>query len=94
MQASDPISNPIVETMLNSQRLQAKMLELWFLNFSAACKYAGKWSKARSPQDCVDLAVNQIRDQFEAMTEQMEELSGTFTGPSAKEAAGTPALGD
>lgn len=94
-QATDPISNPMLEMLLNSQRFSAKILELWFLNFSTACKYAGKWSKARSPQDCVQVAVDQVRDQFEAMTEQMEELSSTLSGASTKgDEAPEPSLGD
>jgi len=52
-------------------------------------------SKVRSGQEFAALMVDQVRDQFEAMSEQVEELSATIRGVSLEDdAAGSAGFGD
>jgi hypothetical protein len=52
-------------------------------------------SKVRSGQEFAALMVDQVRDQVEAMSEQVEELSATIRGVSLEDdAAGSAGFGD
>ena len=80
---------------MNTQAFNTKIAELAGVNFNSAVKYAETLSKARSGQEVADLVVDQVRDQFEAMSEQVEELSATIRGVSLEDdAAGDAGLGD
>jgi hypothetical protein len=80
----DLAKNPIWATLLNGQAYNAKLFELAAVNFGAAFKYADSLSRATSPQEFADVVTNQIREQFESLSEEAEELSVTIQGVSSK----------
>ncbi len=88
-------NNPVLGMLSNTQAFNTKIVELAGVNFNSAVKYAEKMSKVRSGQEFAALMVDQVRDQFEAMSEQAEELSATIRGVSlGDDAAGDAGLGD
>ena len=72
-EAIDLNKNPVLGMLMNTQAFNTKIVELAGTNFNSAVKYAETLSKARSGQEFADLVVDQVRDQFEAMSEQVEE---------------------
>ncbi len=94
-EAIDINNNPVLGMLSNTQAFNTKIVELAGVNFNSAVKYAEKVSKVRSGQEFAALMVDQVRDQFEAMSEQFEELSATTRGVSLEDdAAGDAGLGD
>jgi hypothetical protein len=94
-EAIDLTKNPVLAILLNSQAYNANMFELAAFNFDAAFKYADKLSRVGSAQEFADAAVDQIRDQFEALSEQAEELSATIQRTLSKDdAAAESGFGD
>jgi hypothetical protein len=94
-EAIDLNKNPVLGMLMNTQAFNTKIAELAGVNFNSAVKYAETLSKARSGQEFADLVVDQVRDQFEAMSEQVEELSTTIRGVSLEDdAAGSAGFGD
>ena len=88
-------NNPVLGMLMNTQAFNTKIVELAGVNFNSAVRYAEKMSKVRSGQEFADLVVDQVRDQFEAMSEQVEELSATIRGVSLEDdAAGSAGFGD
>ncbi len=88
-------NNPVLGMLMNTQAFNTKIVELAGVNFNSAVRYAEKMSKVRSGQEFAALMVDQVRDQFEAMSEQVEELSATIRGASLEDgAAGDAGLGD
>ncbi len=88
-------NNPVLGMLMNTQAFNTKIVELAGVNFNSAVRYAEKMSKVRSGQEFAALMVDQVRDQFEAMSEQAEELSATIRGVSlGDDAAGDAGLGD
>jgi hypothetical protein len=82
LETTDLTKNPALVMLLSYQAFNAKMFELAAINFDAAFKYADKLSRVGSAQEFADAAVDQVRDQFEALSEQAEELSTTIQGVS------------
>jgi hypothetical protein len=94
-EAIDLNKNPVLGMLMNTQAFNTKIVELAGTNLNSAVKYAEKVSKVRSGQEFAALMVNQVRDQVEAMSEQVEELSATIRGVSLEDdAAGDAGLGD
>jgi methyl-accepting chemotaxis protein len=94
-EAIDLNKNPVLGMLMNTQAFNTKIVELAGTNFNSAVKYAEKVSKVRSGREFAALMVDQVRDQFEAMSEQVEELSATIRGVSLEDdAAGDAGLGD
>jgi hypothetical protein len=94
-EAIDLNNNPVLGMLMNTQAFNTKIVELSGVNFNSAVKYAEKMSNVRSGQEFAALMVDQVRDQFEAMSEQVEELSATIRGVSLEDdAAGDAGLGD
>ena len=94
-EAIDLNNNPVLGMLSDTQAFNTKIVELAGVNFNSAVKYAEKMSKVRSGQEFAALMVDQVRDQFEAMSEQVEELSATIRGVSFEDdAAGDAGLGD
>ncbi len=95
LEAIDLTKNPVLVMLLSYQAFNAKMFELAAINFDAAFKYADKFSRVGSAQEFADAAVDQVRDQFEALSEQSEELSTTIQGTLSKDdAAAESGFGD
>jgi len=84
LEATDLTKNPALVMLLNYQAFNVKMFELAAINFDAAFKYADKFSRAKSPQEFADVVANQIREKFESLSEEVEELSVTIQGVSSK----------
>jgi len=94
-EAIDINKNLVLWMLINTKVFNTKIVELACVNFNSALKYAEKMSKVRSGQEFADLVVDQVRDQFEAMSEQMEELSATIRRVSPEDdAAENVGLGD
>ena len=94
-EAIDLNKNPVLGMLMNTQAFNTKIVELAGTNLNSAVKYAEKVSKVRSGQEFAALMVDQVRDQVEAMSEQVEELSATIRGVSLEDdAAGDAGLGD
>jgi hypothetical protein len=94
-EAIDLNNNPVLGMLMNTQAFNTKIVELSGVNFNSAVKYAEKMSNVRSGQEFAALMVDQVRDQVEAMSEQVEELSATIRGVSLEDdAAGDAGLGD
>jgi hypothetical protein len=53
----------------------AKLAELALVNICSAFEYARKLSTVRSSSEFVETVSSYTRDQFEALSEQVEELS-------------------
>ncbi len=53
----------------------AKLMNFAFDNISANLDYAGKLTKARSPSDIIDITSHHLRDRFEIISEQIEEMT-------------------
>ena len=94
-EAIDLNKNPVLGMLMNTQAFNTKIVELSGVNFNSAVKYAEKMSNVRSGQEFAALMVDQVRDQVEAMSEQVEELSATIRGVSLEDdAAGSAGFGD
>jgi hypothetical protein len=91
----DPTKNPLFASMQTAQAYNAKLMEFSARNIGAVFKYAEQLSKVKTPQEFVDVVGNHVRDQFESLTEQVEELSALVQkAKSEKEVELEPSLGD
>jgi hypothetical protein len=86
--------NPLWATLLNGRAYSARLVEFSGINFDAAFKYACDLSRVRSPQEFADVVANQMREQFEALSEQFEELSATTQGASSENDPTESGFGD
>ncbi len=71
----NPTKNPFFASIQTAQEYNAKLMEFSTINIGAVFKYAERLSKVKSPQEFADVMGNHVRDQFESLTEQVEELS-------------------
>ena len=93
--AIDLSENPVFDILLNTQKLHAKILELTAFNFTRLLKCAEQLSQVRSAQEFAEVAADQMREHFEVIEEQFEELSATIRGASPDDdAAAESGLGD
>ena len=91
----DLSKNSVFDILLNTQKLNAKNLELTAFNFNRLFKYAEQLSQVWSAQEFAEITADQMREHFEAIEEQYEELSATIRGASSNDdAAGESGLGD
>ena len=60
-------------------------MEFAAINASAVFNYAQKRSRAHSPREFADVVTNHVRDQFELLTEQIEELSALTQKVASKD---------
>ena len=75
LETLDPTENPFFASIQTAQEYNAKLMEFSAINIGAVFKYAERLSRAKSPQEFADVMGNHVRDQFESLTEQVEELS-------------------
>lgn len=71
----DPNKIPLWTPMGAAQAYGAKLMEFGVTNVGSAIDFVEKATKAKSPADFADVLANHTRNQFETLTEQMEELS-------------------
>jgi hypothetical protein len=74
----DPTKNPFFVSVQTAQAFNAKLIEFGVMNIDAVFKYAERLSGVTSPQEFANVIGNNVRDQFESLTEQVEELSALF----------------
>jgi hypothetical protein len=87
--------NPYWGLLLHAQALNTKLLQFSADNFLASLSFYGDIARAvGSPSSMSNVVVNKTRDQFETMTEQIEELSETAQGGPPGEDELIPNLGD
>ncbi len=87
--------NPFWALFLGSQSFHARMLELSAANLLFQIKFCSDLARAaRSPSEISEVVVNTIRDQFEAISEQIEELSVTARSVTLDDDEIAPLLGD
>jgi hypothetical protein len=95
IQAIDLSKDPVFDMLRNTQKLHAKLFELTAFNFTRFLKYAEQLSRVRSAQEFAEVAADQMREHFEAIEEQFEELSSTIREASSNDdAAAESGLGD
>ena len=94
-EAIDLSKGPVFDALMNTQKLNAKILQLATFNFTRLFNCAERLSQVRSPQEFAEVAADQMREHFEAIEEQFEELSATMRGVSSDDdAAEESGLGD
>ena len=86
-EAIELTKNPVFDMLMNTQKFHTKVWELSVINFDRALICAEKLLRVRSPQEFAEVAADQLREQFEAIEEQLEELSATIRGASSKDDA-------
>jgi hypothetical protein len=69
----------------NARAYNVKLIEFAAINASSVFNYAQKLSRAHSPQEFADVVTNHVRDQFESLTEQTEELSALAQKATSKD---------
>ena len=95
IQAIDLSKDPVFDMLRNTQKLHAKLFELTAFNFTRFLKYAEQLSRVRSAQEFAEVAADQMREHFEAIEEQFEELSAAVRGGSSNDdAEAETGLGD
>jgi len=77
--------NPFLAWAQNAGAYNEKLMEFAAINASAVFNYAQKLSSAHSPQEFADVVTNHVRDQFESLTEQTEELSALAQKATSKD---------
>ena len=77
--------NPFLAWAQNAGAYNIKLMEFAAINASAVFNYAQKLSRAHSPQEFADVVTNHLRDQFESLTEQTEELSALAQKATSKD---------
>jgi hypothetical protein len=77
--------NPFLAWAQNAGAYNVKLMEFSAINASAVFNYAQKLSRVRSPQEFADVVTNHVRDQFESLTEQTEELSALAQKATSKD---------
>jgi hypothetical protein len=64
----------------------SKLTEFTYINIGAAFEHAGKFSSMKSPSELTEVLINNAREQFETLSEQVEELAAisqrTWAEPS------------
>ena len=93
LETVDLSKNPFWTAIQIAQAYNARLMEFGAINIGAVFKYAENLSRANSPQEFADIVVDNVRDQFETMTEQIEELSA-FVQKAALEKETECSLGD
>ena len=83
------MKNPLLAWAQNAGAYNVKLMEFAAINASAVFNYAQKLSRAHSPQEFADFVTNHLRDQFESLTEQIEEFSALNQKASSKNEDGT-----
>ena len=86
-EAIDLSKNHVFDSLLNTQKLYAKLVELAVFNFTRLFQCAEQLSQVRSPQEFAEVAADQMRENFEAIEEQFEELSAAIRGASSNDDA-------
>ena len=81
----DLTKNPFLAWAQNAGAYNVKLMEFAAINASAVFNYAQKLSRAHSPQEFADVVNNHVRDQFESLTEQTEELSALAQKATSKD---------
>jgi len=69
----------------NAGAYNVKLMEFAAINASAVFNCAQKLSRAHSPQEFADVVTNHLRDQFESLTEQIEEFSALNQKATSKD---------
>ena len=67
------------------QAYGVKLMEFGMANVKSTLEFIGELSSVKSPADFAEAIANETRRRSEALTNQMEQLSGLF-GASANEA--------
>lgn len=95
LETLDLAKNPLLASIQTAQAYNAKLMELTAINVGAVFKCAEKLSRVNSPQELADVVMNYVRDQFELLTEQVEELSAFVQKTTSEnEEEIEPGLGD
>jgi len=75
-EATDQMKNACSTTFKGAQDYSAKVLEFTHANVNAAFEHARKLSSAKSPAEFFALSNDHMRQQFEVMSRQAQELAG------------------
>jgi hypothetical protein len=95
LESFDLTKNPFLAWAQNAGAYNEKLMEFAAINSSAVFKFGEKLSRVTSPHEFADVVTNHVRDQFESLTEQIEELSAlTQKAPSKNEEEAQPGWGE
>ena len=75
LEATEILRNPNWILLQTSVDYNARLVAFAFINIGSAFEYARKISSVKSASEFVEVMVDHTRDQFEALSEQLEELS-------------------
>ena len=75
LEATDLFRNPNWALLQTAVDYNTRLVEFAFINVSSAFEYARKLSSVKSASELVEVVIDHTREQFEALTEQVEELS-------------------
>jgi hypothetical protein len=90
---TNPESSPFGTFAKMSQDYSAKLMEFGVINAKAALQFSQDLCTAKSPSEAANVVVDYTRRNFEAMTEQFEELASI--GNQSQSRNGEPlGLGD
>ena len=89
LKSFDLTKNPFLAWAQNAGAYNVKLMEFAAINASAVFNCAQKLSRAHSPQEFADVVTNHVRDQFESLTEQIEEFSALNQKAASKNGDGT-----
>jgi len=84
LESFDPTKNPFLAWARNAGVYNEKLMEFAAINARAVFNCVQKLSRAHSPQEFADVVTNHVRDQFESLTEQIEELSALTQKATSK----------
>jgi hypothetical protein len=89
LESFDLTKNPFLAWTQNAGTYNEKLMEFAAINASAVFKFGEKLSRVTSPHEFADAVTNHVRDQFESLTEQIEELSALTQKATSKDEDGT-----
>jgi hypothetical protein len=75
LDATDLLPSSSLALLQATLDYNTKLVELALINICSAFEYARKLSRVESSSEFVEVVSNHTRDQFEALSEQVEELS-------------------
>ena len=78
--SSDMLKDTYATTIKGAQDYTGKILEFAQVNANSAFDYVRRLSAVRSPTEFVELSNNHLRQQFETLSRQAQELAGLAQG--------------
>jgi len=75
LELTDPHGNLMSASPSTGLDYTVKLVEFTFINIGAAFEHARRFSSVKSPSELVEVLINNSREQFETLSEQVKELA-------------------